>query len=479
MKIQGSRRNFMANIVGAAAAAKLMPLMPRAAFGATETPKRLLCVFSPMGYLEHFFWPKGEGSSFQLGETQKVLEPYKSKLLYVNGLMHSSQNTGDRRADRPGVVWDNEHGNGMGGIFTGSMKDLQGKYPLSESIDQTVAKHLYAQKATAYKSIALSDPSGTPGPHTSCFFSGPGEPVTSIMTPRMAYETYFAKLQMGGSGANTAAVARRKLLEQGVIDNVRAEFNAVCSRLGAEERKLCDAHLAGLRSVERRVQDSSSGAPAQCTKPQQPTLKDLEADLRAQMGIIRSVFACDLTRVATLQLGMADGAVDLESMPNQHSSVHAVTADASPKIISDVQLWDRFYAKQWAYLLEQLDSIPEGNGTMLDNTLVLFGSDTTTGQDPAPAHASWQGPGAHDGRRFPMWMAGGSNFAFRTGRQVMLPVMPKHAEATAANKWGHNFQNGKYLYHNALLVSVAQAFGMDINAYGTHDQGIGGVPGLK
>jgi hypothetical protein len=166
-------------------------------------------------------------------------------------------------------------------------------------------------------------------------------------------------------------------------------------------------------------------------------------------------------------------------MPNQHSSTHAVTANPSAKVISDHQLWDRFYAKQWLYLLEQLSSIPEGDGTMLDNTLVLFGSDTTTGQDPAPAHASWQGPGAHDGRRFPLWIAGGGAFAFRTGRQVSLQVMPKHATATEANKWGHNFQNGKYYYHNALLVSVAQAFGMTLNAYGTFDQGIGGLPGLK
>src|SRR4028118_23022 len=100
MKIQGSRRKFMANIVGAAAAAKLMPLMPRAAFGATEAPKRLLCVFSPLGYLENSFWPTGQGSDFKLGETQRALEPYKDKLLYVNGLLHSAYNGADQRPDR-------------------------------------------------------------------------------------------------------------------------------------------------------------------------------------------------------------------------------------------------------------------------------------------------------------------------------------------------------------------------------------------
>jgi len=121
--------------------------------------------------------------------------------------------------------------------------------------------------------------------------------------------------------------------------------------------------------------------------------------------------------------------------------------------------------------MEQLSSIPEGSGTMLDNTLVVFGSDTTTGQTLAV--------GAHNGFRFPMWIAGGGNFAFETGRQMMLPAMPPGTPATASNKWGYDYKGGKYLYHNALLVSVAQAFGMPINSYGSHDQGVGGVPGLK
>jgi len=108
---------------------------------------------------------------------------------------------------------------------------------------------------------------------------------------------------------------------------------------------------------------------------------------------------------------------------------------------------------------------------MLDNTLVVFGSDTTTGQTLAV--------GAHNGFRFPMWIAGGGNFAFETGRQMMLPAMPPGTPATASNKWGYDYKGGKYLYHNALLVSVAQAFGMPINSYGSHDQGVGGVPGLK
>lgn len=476
MKTRGSRRSFIANIAGAAAATRLLPLMPRAAFAATEAPKRLLCVFSPLGYLENFFWPRGEGADFTLGETQKVLTPYKDKLLYVDGLMLSGHNTGDKRRDRAGVKWDNEHGQGISGVFTGSIKDLQGVYSMTESIDQTVAKHLYAQKATAYKSIALAASSGNPGPHGSAFFFGGGQPVTPITVPRVAFDTYFDKLQIGEpSAADAAAAARRKLLKQSVLDTVRSELDAVCSRLGTSERRLCDAHLAGLRSVEKRIQDSGEGKPAQCAKPGQPIAKegtyDTERDVRANIEIIRSAFACDLTRVATLQIGNADGGVDLDGYAGHHETSHSVTAQPSAKVVADHKAWDQFFAKQWLYLLQQLSSIPEGSGSMLDNTLIVFGSDTTSGQSLAV--------GAHNGYRFPIWMAGGSNFAFPTGRQLTFPAMPPDTTANAANMWGYNEKGRKYLYHNSLLVSVAQAFGMNINSYGTYDQGVGPVPGLK
>ncbi len=151
------------------------------------------------------------------------------------------------------------------------------------------------------------------------------------------------------------------------------------------------------------------------------------------MDLIAAAFACDLTRHASLQLGDANGGMD-EAVPGvgQHDTTHAVgDAKAQQTDLDDHKKYDRWYAARWAYLLNKLDSIKEGNGTMLDNTLIVFGQDTTTNTEGGRT-----GLGAHYGLRFPMFLAGGGNFAFKTGQYLQIP-MPNSAPLSveAMKKW--------------------------------------------
>jgi hypothetical protein len=163
--------------------------------------------------------------------------------------------------------------------------------------------------------------------------------------------------------------------------------------------------------------------------------------------------------VATLQLGNADG-FDVIAGLNHHGTTHAVgdTKGKDPEKIATHQKFDRWFADRWAYLLRRLDGVGEGNGTLLDNTLVMFASDTST-------RMAGDRIGAHDHSRFPFWLAGGGNFAFKTGRYLVYdhPDRPGPPDKTG-RKWP---------LHNALLVSIGRAFGLDMNAFGTHDDGSG------
>lgn len=457
IKAAPSRRKFIQSLVGGAAASKLMALLPHAAFAAGAAPKRLLCVFHPMGYLENSFWPTGEGPAFTLGETQQALNPYKNKLLYVDGLMNTSGAWWDARWKSHEV--DNEHGNGINGTFTGSWID--GTYAASPSIDQAVANALYAQSPTAYKSISLGLNAGAGG-HGNAFFVSAGVPVKPMTSATQAFNTLFANLQVQPSGTppDDSAFLKHKMAKQRVIDNVRAELKAVCDRIGTAEKQMCEAHLDGINQLESRLKMSQAPVVAGCNKPAAAAEStDPQTGVRQRMDLIRSAFACDLSGVATLQIGGADSAFDVSGLPNQHSTTHGSGAGASPTTLADHKRWDAWWASQWAYLLQQLDSVQEGNGTLLDNTLILFGSDTTTGTDPV------LGQGAHYSYRFPLWMAGGSSFAFRTGRSVKLDH-PKTAPSPGA--WGPS-----WTYHNALLLAVARVFGLNVNAFGTMDQGKG------
>lgn len=461
MKTTSSRRQFIHSIVGGAAAGQLMQLMPHAAFGQAATPKRLLVVFHPMGYLETSFFPTVQGGNLVLGETQKVLEPHKSKLIYLDGLM---------KTDRPQwydfearkQIRDNEHGSGINGVFTGSRLVPGGDFADSASIDQAVANFVYAQTPTPFKSIDLAVNAGDGG-HAHAFFVGSGNPVKPMRTAPQAWETLFSKLQTQTPGpADNTASLKFKAQRQRVIDNTRAEFEAVCARIGSQEKRMCDAHLAGILQLESR-QKALSTVAASCSKPATPPTEaaDTQAEIRARIDLIKSAFACNLSRVATLQIGNADGGVDLPGFANQHATTHGAGDNPTPQVMADHKKWDSWWASQWAYLLQQLDSVQEGNGTMLDNTLILFGSDTTTGQTI--------GVGAHQSYRFPMWLAGGSNFAFKTGRALALPYL--------AYK-NYDKDGGKWTSTNAVLVSVARAMGLDISKFGTWDGGQGPVQGL-
>jgi hypothetical protein len=450
-----NRRNILGAALAGGAASHLLPFIPRAARAAGTSPKRLLVVFHPMGWLESTFFPTIAPNKvdWELGESMKPLAAFKNKLIFMDGL------------ENRGGVWtygfingkqiDNEHGLGMAAAFTGSGKELSGSWAKGPSIEQAVADKIYAESPTKFRNIALGVNAGSPGGHSSCFFSKAETPVNPQNSAKAAFDTLFKDLQTGGGVPSADLVARARKQRQSVIDMVRAELNSLCGKIGQTEKEKCDAHLTALSQQENALAQLTIPASATCTKPASPiTTSDLIANIHAQMDNIASAFTCDLTRVASLQMGGADGGSDPPG--HEHHTTHAVgdTNLGAGPVASHKQI-DAFFANRYAYLLKKLDSIQEEDGTMLDNTLILFGSDTTTGTSPGAV-------GAHQASRFSFWMAGGNNFAFKTGRALQYTT-------PALKKW---------VPHNRMLVSIAQKFGLPIDKFGTLDPASGPLPML-
>lgn len=249
-----------------------------------------------------------------------------------------------------------------------------------------------------------------------------------------------------------------------------------------------EAHLDGISSLENRLKLMQGTAPAGtpmtgsptvgtappvaagsvtqgCAKPTLPS-GAIDTAVHAQMDLITAAFACDLTRSAALQLGDANGGMD-EAVPgvNQHDTTHNSGPGVSQATLSNHMKFDRWYASRWAYLLGKLDAIKEGDGTLLDNTLILFASDTSTAQ------GAGMDMGAHTGFRIPMWIAGGGAFAFRTGMSVTVPgrKIGPGSPTSLATEWTP---------HHRLLTSIAQAFGVNVDTFGGHDPGKGTLPQL-
>jgi hypothetical protein len=453
-----SRRSALGTLAGLGAS-RLVPVSPFVPVSARAAdvgpPKRLLLVFHPMGYLEQSFWPtRTPDGDFSLGETQTALADWKNKLIYLDGLIMY------------GASWyfpddDNEHGSGAATCFTGSKK--QG-FATGPSIDQPIADHIMKNNpGLPYRALNLGVRAPSPSGHTNVFVQDGKKPVIGDNNPKAVFDRLFKNFTPGMPVVDTAGLERLRAQKQSVIDLVRGDLDRVCARIGAQEKDRCDAHLDAVRAIEKRLDGRvAAGTPAACTKPTLGSTGELVAHIRAQMDLVAAAFTCDLTRVATLQLGHCDGGLSFLGL-NQHDVTHK-TGDTKggAEWVTRHKMMDRWFAGHWAYLFKKLDSIKDSQGTLLDNTLVLFGSDTTTSSS-----YSW---GAHAHWRFPYWLAGGGNFAFKTGRYL------KFDHPTRGDR---NVSDAKmWQAHNRLLVSVARAFGLGVDTFGNLDPGTGPLPQL-
>ena len=487
-----SRRRLLAAIAAAGGAARLAPFLPASVRAATA-PKRILTIFSPMGYLENSFFPSGTGTNFTLGETQTALQAWKDKLIYLDGI------------GIYGAPWyfhsdDNEHGTGSNMVFTGAKK---AGYATGPSIEQAVADHQYAQAKTQYRALGLGVNAPSPGDHSAVFYSKSQTPVTAQNSPQAVFDMLFKNFsgptlppvgQPAGGGApmtnpplDTSAIDRARKQQQSVLNFVKDDLKRVETLAGQDDRQKVEAHLEGIRSLENRlkllggqpmsppmtaapttpkVPTAPAGTASEgCAKPTLSAKADLEGRVHSQMDLIASAFACDMTRSISLQLALCDGGMD-EGFPEikdgQHNVTHAIgDGKGQASDIANHKIIDRWYVARWAYLLNRLNSIKEGNGTLLDNTLILFGSDTTTVQNNEV--------GAHSHLRFPLWMAGGGNFAFKTGQAIKLGANKK----SGCCEWSSDD-----VPHQRLLTSIAQAFGLPVETFGSNDPGRGPLAGL-
>lgn len=491
-----SRRRLLASIAAAGGASRLGPFVP-ASVRAAEAPKRILTIFHPMGYLEKDFFPTGTGSNFTLGPSLQALDPWKSKLTFLDGLaLYGTQYYFNYA--------DNEHGLGAAMCFTGGK--FAGGWADSPSLDQAIADFQYNQVKTQFRSLSLGVNSSANGGHTAVFYSKGGTPVTPQKSPQATFDQLFKGFTgptappSGGAPntgmpfmtspppIDTSAKDRQLKQEQSILNMVKGDLGRVRALAGKEDQIKLDTHLGGISSLENRLKlmaGAGTGAPtnpkpngspsappvaagsvtAGCAKP---TLVagPIDASVHAQMDLIVAAFACDMTRSASLQLGICDGGMD-DAVPgvNQHNTTHNSGPGVSQATLNDHRKYDRWYAARWAYLLNKLDSIKEGNGTLLDNTLVVFSSDTYTAQGAGGDE------GAHSSFRFPMWMAGGGAFAFKTGQAINFAGLKRGGGSRTS-------LHTEWVVHHRLLTSICQAFGMPVDSFGGNDPGKGGIPQL-
>jgi len=465
-----SRRRLLQSLGLGAAFGPLIPLLNATGQEALR-PKRLLLVFTPDGaaaqnYNTSVDWrPQGTETAFTFHAMHAPLEPFKPKIVVPWGLTMTAGGAGEAHAFGMAGIWTGAtlHEPHEGADFDGGNGNRTG-WGSGASVDQIVARAFGAnapyQRApddpmqeTPYRSVALGVQCGQPTSLSRMTYTGDKAPIHPEVNPRAAFDRLFAGVMPGAGGAPPAedpAVARRRAEGKAVVDLLKGDLGRLRGRVGAEEYQKVDAHLEGLLAIERRLTPSTQPPPsASCTVPTAPPAPSgrggtnnaaYPEQIKQMMDVVTHALACDVTRVASLQLSY--GFSNVTHTWLGHTSAHHTMSHDNTDRRAELQAIDTWYATQFAYLLQKLDSFSEGNGTLLDNTLVVWGREL--------------GTTAHRMERVPLILAGKAGGALVTQRSL-------------------NYDKQQ---HARLLVSIARILGVDINSIGDRQVDPGPLAGL-
>ena len=425
-------------------------------------PQRFIGVYHPHGIAAELFTLRdGETeTSFALDYAGSPLQPFddaatygtsfKDKVVIIEGIDLLSDTNGH---------------NSAGTILTGSrIVDGVGGLPENSSLDQFLAAENGLGDATLIPSIALGVGSKELSARETLSFGTGGVPISKIIDPVLAFDFLFKSAIVGSDPAAQAQAERQRKLGLSLIDFVSGDVNRLRARVGPFQTQKLDQHLDALRALEKKYQ--ALGMTSSCAVPARPSaLPALErynggepyfdaiADLH--IDLLALAMGCDITRFATLVLGDLSYANNPLGLPEDNHAGVAHTYSAGPlgssghPVVGDPATWqllatfNKYCYGKVARLMQRLNE-----AGILDSTLIYASSDMGN-------------PAAHSTRNVPTVLAGGLNGKIRMGRRI------KYRTDCALGTWCDTSSSDyQTVPNNRLLVSIAQAFGVDIQEYG-------------
>jgi len=406
------RRTFLRG-VGAALALPVLDAMVPALSAASKlsvsSPTRLSFVYVPNGMIMDKWMPAIPGAAYELTPVLQPLAPFRDRMLVLSGLAHNN-----------GVAWEGE---GAGDHSRSSAVWLTGTHPKKTegadlragiSIDQVAAQELRKHTQLASLEMALDDNSmvGTCGSGYSCAYtntlcwSSPSTPVPMENKPRAVFERLFGDLD------STDPEARRDRMRQegSLLDSVAQEVARLVRGLGAKDRAKLTEYLDSIRDIERRIQIAEKQSDRELPSVERPvgipsTFTD-HAKLMMDLQVL--AFQTDMTRVTTFMMGRESTTRVYQELgiregyhPLSHHQNNAAKIEQVTKI-------DILHTQVFAYFLEKMQSTPDGDGSLLDHSMIVYGSGLSDGN-------------LHEHHDLPVLLVGGGSGQIQGGSHLKYP----------------------------------------------------------
>ncbi len=416
---------------------------------ASGFPKRYLNWTTGNGFLPPIWNPSGTETSFTMRPVHASLEPFKKDFVIVAGLNMAACQTSKAGGDY--------HSRGQCSMLSGteslvnvSNNGLGGESRSSGgiTIDQEIAKRLAPK--TKFTSLEMGFHSAG-GAYGTASYLDAGKPLPAAKDPVQIFNRIFGGGTGGGAVGDPMAAARIKEERKSLLDSIGQTYQGLLPKVGAADRDKLDSHLTQIRELEMRLAlapaAGSTGGGGGCPKtPTAPGSGLSQPDTaKALVDLMAMAIACDLTRVGTMQWGWTTNN-DVYSFLGVSRGHHDMSHDGDDvaATVASLTKIETFFMDQLGALATKLKAIPEGNGTALDNTLIMHATDLSRGKNGHTFGGIYRGLLGH---------AGG---ALKTGRLLRY--------------------NGDA--DNKLLVSILNMFDIPATTFGNPSIPNGPLSGL-
>jgi hypothetical protein len=407
-----SRRTLLRGVGAALALPWLEAMQVRKLLGSQQdnapgkAPVRMAVLFMPNGVPPKKWTPEGEGTEFKLSPILEPLAPHQKDILVLSQLWNKNADSGDGHYVKTAGLLTSTTINKTVGV------DLNCN---GISMDQVAAQKI--GHLTPLPSIELGiEPvavgiDGVVG-YTRVYgahiaWRGPTSPLAKEINPKLAYERIVRAGQQGGASLEA---------DRSVLDLVMEDAKELQGKLGANDRRRVDEYLESVRTLEQRM-DRLANAQGDPWKPRssydgmpKPNEKIPDAHLehcRLMMDLMVLAFQTDTTRVATFMFGNSVSNINfawLDGVSDAHHSLsHHQNEEDKLRQYERIAKW---HMEQYAYMLDRLKGIREGEQNLLENSMVMFGSDLRDGN-------------AHDPHNLPIVLAGQAGGRLTTGKHVV------------------------------------------------------------
>jgi hypothetical protein len=406
------RRTFLRG-VGTVLALPLMDAMvPTFAFGGTRAlrsgpARRFQAFYVPNGMAMPYWSPSGEGTALELSPILEPLEPFKDQLLQLSGIYAN---------------WVQIHAGASGSFLTGVARGGRNELEIvaDVSMDQLLANDLGRETQLPSLELSMDAPAnaGACSSNLSCVYThtlswrSPTQPLPTEYNPRAVFERLF-----GDSGTTERAARERRMRQQkSILDAVTDKLAHLSAQLGPEDRIRLEGHTDAVRAIERRIQLAEDQIDMELPVVPQPegVPSDFEEHMDLMLDLQVMAFQLDLTRVISFMVGKEQSArpyphigVPEAHHPLSHHSNH-------PDLVEQMSRINRYHAQLFAGYLRKLRETPDGDGNLLDNMIILYGSGISNSS-------------AHSGDNLPLLVAGGAAGRIKGGRHLSYSDAPTMA----------------------------------------------------